>query len=150
VLLVLLKLDNLLLYHGNVLLPDVYISGVDNGLRSRCLWVPWYLQSWKAQHFACLYTPLCMWLAMALTVFLYSTFPMSKVWFLSPNTFCFSFADFRVVCCGDVFGPHSLCFKLRRHQFQFATICSLRYVSTPPTRVLKCSTYYVLVTSWAW
>ena len=44
---------------------------------------------------------------MALTIFLYldvySTFPMSKVWFLSPNTFCFGFADFSVLCCGDVF-----------------------------------------------
>ena len=40
VLLVLLKLDDLLLYHGAVLLPDLYIPGVDNGLHSLCLWVP--------------------------------------------------------------------------------------------------------------
>ena len=32
VLLVLLELDDLLLYSGNVLLPDVYISGIDSGL----------------------------------------------------------------------------------------------------------------------
>jgi hypothetical protein len=31
---VLLKLDDLLLYCGNVLLPDVYISGIDSGLPS--------------------------------------------------------------------------------------------------------------------
>jgi hypothetical protein len=53
-LLVLVKLDNLLLYHGNVLLPDLYIPGADYGLHSLCLWVPWYLQSWKAQLFNCL------------------------------------------------------------------------------------------------
>jgi hypothetical protein len=53
-LLVLLELDDLLLYRGEVLLPDVYIPGVDSGLPSLCLWVPWYLQSWKAQRFDCL------------------------------------------------------------------------------------------------
>ena len=38
-LLVLLELDDLLLYRGNVLLPDVYVSGIDNRLPSFCLWV---------------------------------------------------------------------------------------------------------------
>ena len=42
-LLVLLELDDLLLYRRNVLLPDVHFSGIDNGLPSFCLWVPWYL-----------------------------------------------------------------------------------------------------------
>ena len=55
VLLVLLKLDNFFLYHGAILLPDIYIPGVDNGLHSLFLWVPWYSQSWKAQRFDCLY-----------------------------------------------------------------------------------------------
>ena len=53
-LIVLLELDDLLLYCGDVLLPDVYIPGVDSGFPSLCLWVPWYLQSWKAQRFDCL------------------------------------------------------------------------------------------------
>jgi len=53
-LLVLLELNDLLLYRGNVLLPDVYISGIDIGLPSLCLWVPSYLQSRKAQHLDCL------------------------------------------------------------------------------------------------
>jgi len=53
-LLVLLELDDLLLYSGNVLLPDVYISGIDSGHPSLCLWVPWYLQVRKAQRFDCL------------------------------------------------------------------------------------------------
>ena len=43
VLLVLLMLDDLLLYHRNILLPDVHFSYIDNGLPSFCLWVPWYL-----------------------------------------------------------------------------------------------------------
>ncbi len=43
-LLVLLELDDLLLYdRRNVLLPDVHFSGIDSGLPSFCLWVPWYL-----------------------------------------------------------------------------------------------------------
>ena len=41
VLLVLLELDDLLLYRGNILLPCVYVSGIDIGLPSLCLWVPW-------------------------------------------------------------------------------------------------------------
>ena len=49
-----LELDDLLLYRGNVLLPDVYTSGIDSGLPILCLWVPWYLQVRKAQHFDCL------------------------------------------------------------------------------------------------
>jgi hypothetical protein len=38
----------------NVLFPDVYVSGIDIGLPSLCLWIPWYLQSQKAQRFDCL------------------------------------------------------------------------------------------------
>ena len=53
-LLVLLQLDDLLLCRGNVLLPDVNVSGIDNGLPSLCLRVPWYLQGRKAQLFDCL------------------------------------------------------------------------------------------------
>jgi hypothetical protein len=50
----LLELDDLLLYRRNILLPDVHVSGIDNGLPSFCLWVPWYLRSRKAQLFDCL------------------------------------------------------------------------------------------------
>ena len=53
-LLVLLELYDLLLYRGNVLLPDVHVSGINSGLPSLCLWVLWYLQSRKAQRFDCL------------------------------------------------------------------------------------------------
>jgi hypothetical protein len=70
-LLVLLELDDLLLYRGNVLLPDIYFPTVDSGLPSLCLWLPWYLKSWKAQRLDCLRNvrptfilPL-LWLAMA-------------------------------------------------------------------------------------
>ena len=42
-LLVLLELDDLLLYRRNVLLSDVHFSGIDSGLPSFFLWVPWYL-----------------------------------------------------------------------------------------------------------
>ena len=52
--LVLLELDDLLLYRGNVLLPDVYLPGVNSGLPSLCLWLPCYLKSWKAQRLDCL------------------------------------------------------------------------------------------------
>jgi hypothetical protein len=41
--------DDLLLYSGNVLLPDVHLSGIDNGLPSFCLWVPWYLQKGESE-----------------------------------------------------------------------------------------------------
>jgi hypothetical protein len=54
VLLVLLELDDLFLHRSDVLLPDVFIPGIDSSLPSLCLWVPWYLQSWKAQSFDCL------------------------------------------------------------------------------------------------
>ena len=50
----LLELDDLLLYRRNILLPDVHVSGIDNGLPLLCLWVPWYLQSRTAQRFDCL------------------------------------------------------------------------------------------------
>ncbi len=53
-LLVLLELVDLLLFRRNVVLPDVYVSGINNGLPSLCLRVPWYLQSRKAQRFVCL------------------------------------------------------------------------------------------------
>ena len=54
-LLVLLELDDLLLYRRNVLLSDVHVSGINNGLPSFCLWVPRYLlQSRKAKLFDCL------------------------------------------------------------------------------------------------
>ena len=53
-LLLLLELDDLLLYCRNILLPDVHVSGINNGLPSFCFWVPWYLQSRKAQLLDCL------------------------------------------------------------------------------------------------
>ena len=100
-LLVLLELDDLLLYRRNVLLSDVHVSGINNGLPSFCLWVPRYLlQSRKAKLFDCLCDVgptfiLSLYVVSyridCLLVFLYLAeyfaFPMSKVWLSSPNTF---------------------------------------------------------------
>ena len=100
-LLVLLELDDLRLYRRNVLLSDVHVSGINNGLPSFCLWVPWYLlQSRKAKLFDCLcdvgptfilslyvvgYRIDCLLVFLYLAE--YFAFPMSKVWLSSPNTF---------------------------------------------------------------
>ena len=97
VLLVLLKLNDLLLYRGNVLLPEVYVPGVDSGRPSLCLRVPQYMQCWKAQFFDCL-RDVCPAFVLPLDVvgngidrFLYLAtylaFPMTKVWLSSPSTF---------------------------------------------------------------
>ena len=98
-LLVLLELDDLLLYRVNVLLPDVHVSGIDSGLPSLCLWVPWYLQSRKAQRFDCLCDvgptfilyPLsvCSWLWHRPSSCIWPRILrlQSKVWLSSPNTF---------------------------------------------------------------
>ena len=64
----------------------------------------------------------------------------------------FGFDDCRLICRVNVFGPHSLSNKLHATSPGSQPYAPL-YVSTTPTRALKCSTYYsvsVLVTSWVW
>jgi hypothetical protein len=84
-------------HRGNILLPEEYLPGVDNGHPSLCCWVPWNSQGWKAQFLDCLHN-VCPTFVLFLDVvgngidrFLVLgrifAFPMSKMWLLSPSTF---------------------------------------------------------------
>ncbi len=63
---------------------NIYIPGVNSGLPCLCLWVLWYLQSWKAPHFDCLCKLWHQLFSYIWRLILY--FRCQKVWLSSPIT----------------------------------------------------------------